>query len=190
MHFDTLPRSAELIFRGRNVFQASLSDEDRAEIELIYGEIRPHFVKPQIDSSLYFDRAIFKLCKKYLCIAENSSQKFCGLGRDTERMELAIEFYRTHIGRGLDVNRLCKAIHISPPQMRRIFKNACNKSPSEVLSQIAIEEACRLMLETRLSLKEIASKCGFAGFPQFFRAFRKQYNSGANEWRKRHRKEI
>jgi AraC-like DNA-binding protein len=46
-----------------------------------------------------------------------------------------------------------------------------------------IEEACRLMAQTALSLKEVATCCGFHGFSEFHRAFKQHTGQSPSHWR-------
>ena len=186
MHFDKIPPGMQKILSDNAPISVPLSAEDAARIRDLCTEVSPHYYRPRMDSDLWHDRVLLKLCI-ILLINGGGAARLSGFNRNAERAQLAIQYYRGHLGKHLTVRDICRAINISPPQLRRIFKEALNETPKEVCTRIALDEACRMAVETPLSLKEISGMCGYAGFSQFFRAFRQCYKMAPETWRKMHR---
>jgi AraC-like DNA-binding protein len=184
MHFETLPLGMQRFFPEVKPFSVPLSPEDADAVREIYLEVAPHYFKPSAQSVLWYQRAVLKLCT--LILGKDAPiPRPDGFDYNAERAQLAIQYYQDHLGDHLTVRNVCQALHISPPQLRRIFRQSFNQSPKDVFTRMALKEACRLAAESSLQLKEIASRCGFAGFNQFYRAFRQRFGSAPDAWRRK-----
>jgi AraC-like DNA-binding protein len=184
LHFETLPLGMQRFFPEVKPFSVPLSREDAAVFQDIYSEVAPHYFKPRAESVLWYHRAILRIC--ILILSKDAPiPRPDGFDHNAERAQLAIQYYQDHLANHLTVRDICRVLHISPPQLRRIFKQSLNESPKHVFMRMALKEACRLALEDTMSFKEIASRCGFAGFNQFYRAFRQRFGSAPDAWRRR-----
>ena len=190
LHFDKLPPGMQMFLPDEATFSMPLSQEQIERIREIYDEVAPHFFKPRIESELWHDRALLGLCAIILGNGVPATGRSAGFDRDAERVQLALDYFRSHLGQHVAVHEVCAALHISPPQLRRIFKKVLKESPKQACTRIALEEACRMALETGMALKEIACLCGFAGFTQFYRVFRQQFKTAPDAWRKRQKAEM
>lgn len=81
---------------------------------------------------------------------------------------------------------LAVALGVSRVTLWRRFEAALRRSPAELLREARMEQARRLLRETRLSVREIARRCGFYHASAFARAFRRIEGLPPDEWR-RHR---
>ncbi|MGO8699102.1 MAG: helix-turn-helix domain-containing protein [Limisphaerales bacterium] len=69
--------------------------------------------------------------------------------------------------------------------LRHGFRKAFGCSPSEMILRVRMQQAQNLLLDSRLSIKEIAARTGYAGQHEFARAFKKHTGMAASEWRQR-----
>lgn len=74
------------------------------------------------------------------------------------------------------------AVGISTAYMRKLFIQVHGKSPKEVFTEITMARARHLLLRPDLSKKEVAVKCGFNAFSQFYRAFTQHVGVTPSEW--------
>lgn len=81
---------------------------------------------------------------------------------------------------------LAVALGVSRVTLWRRFEAAMRRTPAELLREARMEQARRLLRETRLSVREIARRCGFYHASAFARAFRRIEGFSPDEWR-RHR---
>ncbi len=65
----------------------------------------------------------------------------------------------------------------------RRFREAYGLSPKQYLDELRLDQASRLLRESRSSVKEIARACGFASLPYFSRAFRRRFRLSPSQWR-------
>jgi len=67
--------------------------------------------------------------------------------------------------------------------VRHAFRKTFGCSPRDMLIRLRMEHACNLLLETRLSIKEISQNVGYARQHEFYRAFRRHVGCPPSEWR-------
>lgn len=73
----------------------------------------------------------------------------------------------------LSLDDLSKASGMSPKYFCRFFREMSSKTPMEYLNYYRIETACEKLLETELSVTEIALDCGFNDLSYFIKTFKK-----------------
>lgn len=84
----------------------------------------------------------------------------------------AQDLMQAHLGRPLQMPELSRRLGISERSLQRRFQKALGHSPVTELSRIRVERAKALLVQTRLSVSEIADRCGYAETSQLSRAIR------------------
>jgi AraC-like DNA-binding protein len=84
----------------------------------------------------------------------------------------AIEHIQTHYDKPLYNRDLARLSSLSETAFNRLFRAYQGISPAQFIMQIRVREAAILLLNTGLSLEEIAEKCGFPNRAYFSRVFR------------------
>lgn len=76
-------------------------------------------------------------------------------------------------------------IHSLPnyDSLRHGFKRAFGCPPRDMMLRLRLQHAKNLLLESSLSIKEIAQQCGYLRQHEFARAFRQQIGVAPSEWR-------
>ena len=76
-------------------------------------------------------------------------------------------------------------IHALPnyDSLRHGFKRAFGCSPRDMMLRLRIQHAKNLLLETALSIKQIADRCGYQRQHEFARAFRQHAGASPSTWR-------
>jgi hypothetical protein len=67
--------------------------------------------------------------------------------------------------------------------LRHAFKKSFGCSPREMMSNLRMQHAKNLLLESSLSVKEISSRCGFVRQHEFTRAFHERVGVAPSLWR-------
>lgn len=78
-----------------------------------------------------------------------------------------------------------RRIHSLPnyDSLRHAFKRAFGCSPREMMLRLRVQHAQSLLLESKLSIKEIASRCGYERQHEFTRAFSRLTGASPSAWR-------
>jgi AraC-like DNA-binding protein len=71
------------------------------------------------------------------------------------------------------VQDIAKSLKMSPSQVNRIFQQVYGKAPRKYLSEILLNEAKRLLLQTDLSVDHIAMMLGYRTSAHFSRQFKR-----------------
>ena len=77
---------------------------------------------------------------------------------------------------------------LSRSQLYRVFCAETGRSPKQVLTDLRLRRACRLLEDTALSVEEVAASVGFASAQRLGVAFRAQMGIAPTEYRKRCRR--
>ncbi len=67
--------------------------------------------------------------------------------------------------------------------LRHRFRKFAGDSPTRLWARLRLHQAQNLLLESSLSVKQIADRAGFARQHEFARAFRRQFGISPTEWR-------
>ena len=73
--------------------------------------------------------------------------------------------------------RLASETGMSPRQLERLFARYLGRSPKRYYMEIRLERARNLLLQTEMSVMEIALACGFASAAHFSKCYRVTYGS-------------
>jgi two-component system response regulator YesN len=73
------------------------------------------------------------------------------------------------------VEKAAMELHLSPSGMRRAFVSSLGTSPVQYLTELRMNRAVELLINSTLSIKEIAAECGYEDEKYFSRVFKKKY---------------
>jgi AraC-like DNA-binding protein len=96
----------------------------------------------------------------------------------------AKEAIEAHIDGDISLKQLADAVGLSRSHFARAFKKSTGVPPHRWLLGRRIERAQDLLLNSKLSIGQIASRCGFADQSHFTRVFAKLVHVGPGEWRR------
>ncbi len=160
-----------------------ISAADVKRVERLYATLLVQYRKPRLTSNLFFEQGMLEFCQIIIQNMERSAD-VGGATNNSTRVQQALLWHQEHLAAGCSVREVAAALHVSPSHLRRMFEDVLGDAPKRIFQQAALERACRMMGETNFSLKEIAYKCGYHGFSQFYRAFRQHYQVAPEAWRK------
>ena len=108
--------------------------------------------------------------------------------KDTEygtMIAQAIRYIRKHYQERLTLEDTASAVSLSPNYFSRIFNAKMHISFSSYVNRLRVEQAQRLLLNTRLSLVEIAGVVGFEDQSYFSKVFKSFTTLSPGQYRKR-----
>ncbi|MDX2279434.1 MAG: substrate-binding domain-containing protein [Saprospiraceae bacterium] len=83
----------------------------------------------------------------------------------------------------LTVERLSEVFGLSRVQLFRKTKALLGESPNDYIQQVRLKKASKLLVETQLSISEIAYQTGYSSPGYFSTAFKARFACSPSEWR-------
>jgi AraC-like DNA-binding protein len=90
----------------------------------------------------------------------------------SELIRLAHEYIYAHLEDDIDIRAIAAHLGISREHLARVFKQQLGESPSSYLHRKKMMRACKLLLETNLTVSEVGDKLGYASGAAFIRTFK------------------
>ena len=103
----------------------------------------------------------------------------------TDTLSEIVRYCNLHFRERLSLETLENDLHISKFYISHVINERLGEGFNEYLNAIRINEACRLLLESDMSIKEICTEVGFGTVRSFDRAFMQKKGETAREYRKR-----
>lgn len=100
------------------------------------------------------------------------------------RIGEACRYLLDHFDEDLTHEQVAARAGLSPSAFSRLFRRITRQSYTQFLSEIRLGHACRLLLETDLSVAEICFASGFRNLSNFNRRFRHRHQCSPLEWRR------
>ena len=100
------------------------------------------------------------------------------------QLRRAKEMLVSRLDEPISLAELARACKLSPSHFARAFRQTTGQPPHRWLMEQRIEKAKQLLVDTTLSLAEIAQKCGFADQSHFTRVFAQRVRSSPGQWRR------
>ncbi|GBF75138.1 hypothetical protein PA598K_03523 [Paenibacillus sp. 598K] len=103
-----------------------------------------------------------------------------------ESMREAKRWLDAHVVEGAGLAALAEQLGLTPVQLTRRFRAAYDVTPQAYATELKIREAGRLLAGSRLTLHEIAARCGYENGYYLSRVFRQQTGLSPTQYRRRY----
>jgi len=100
------------------------------------------------------------------------------------RVGPAINYVHAHLDKSITVDELANQVALSPSRFAALFKASVGVSPKAYITSQRQALAARRLLESKLSVQEIAYECGYCSMPSFSKLFVKQFGCTPSQWRR------
>ncbi|MFT3688736.1 GlxA family transcriptional regulator [Paenirhodobacter sp.] len=110
--------------------------------------------------------------------------------RDTQRLSIptrigvrhpklaqVIARMETHIEEPVSPATLAEGVNMSTRQLERLFRRYLGRSPKRYYMEIRLQKARNLLMQTEMSVINVALACGFASPSHFSKCYRAQYHT-------------
>jgi AraC-like DNA-binding protein len=87
-------------------------------------------------------------------------------------------------GRAFKVEALAAEFGMSRSHFSHYFRARTALTPARFVTEVRVREAARLLVETRVPLKQIADSCGFANVNHFSKVFRRFHQRSPGAYRR------
>ena len=103
---------------------------------------------------------------------------------ETNRFQKVFSYLITHYKEDISLTKIAGIADLSPTSFCRYFKSMTQQSFVEVLLEFRIKQACHLLLNTDMAIREIAFQSGFYDVPYFNRIFKKKKGVSPKQYKK------
>jgi len=91
---------------------------------------------------------------------------------EKDRIQAIYNYTITNYRKKIDLKEIADVAKISPNSFCKFFKAKSRKTYTQFLTEIRVGQACKLLIEDKLSVKEICFECGFYNFTSFHKSFK------------------
>ncbi|MFZ4261556.1 AraC family transcriptional regulator [Sphingobacterium sp. HJSM2_6] len=114
---------------------------------------------------------ILSQTKHYSPITQDyANSKFNSI--DEERMNSIFNYTFKHFREKIYVEEVANIVSLSVTSFCRYFKQMANKSYFDFLTEVRLNHACRLLINSNYAIKQIAEDAGFENTSNFYRHFK------------------
>ena len=89
-----------------------------------------------------------------------------------DELKIPVQFIRENFHNELSIDQLAEVAHLSISALERRFKKYLAKTPKQFIRQIRLDNARRLLVETKLPIAQVAYQSGFSDHSYFSRHFK------------------
>ena len=105
---------------------------------------------------------------------------------DERRMQQVCEHVFSHYAEPLSLQGMAELTHMNPSAFSRYFKKCSGKNFYAFLTEVRIGQACRLLIESGLSITQVQLSAGFTNQASFNQQFKKLMGMTPMAYRKLH----
>ena len=109
--------------------------------------------------------------------------------QNEERINDIYSYTLKNFHKKINTREIASIAHLSEHSFCRYFKTKTGKTYTGFLHEIRIKHACKLLSDSKMSISQIISECGFINYANFFRYFKQltgktpaEYQKLNNEW--------
>ena len=93
------------------------------------------------------------------------------------KLSQVIQMMETNIEEPISPSILAKDVGMSTRQLERLFRRYLNRSPKRYYMELRLQKARNLLMQTDMSVINVALACGFASPSHFSKCYRAHYNT-------------
>ena len=109
---------------------------------------------------------------------------------ECERMNLVYKYILDNYVRNPSLSDVSRFASMSTAAFCKYFKSRTNKTYTQFLNEIKIGNACKLLIENKISISQISFKIGFNNLTHFNSQFKRIIGLTPTQYQHQHLKEI
>jgi len=94
--------------------------------------------------------------------------------KEDKRLNAIVEFSFANFRRKIELEEVAEVACLCPNYFCRFFKSRTGKTYKQFLNEIKIGHACKLLVESKKNIQQIAYESGFNNFASFYKLFKQQ----------------
>ena len=170
------------------------SPESEQELMTLALDVSPTLNKKQLEKSIkdlpkYSKEKLDAFASLLPLIAEYIEANNLLADTDLTVGQLIKTYVKNNLSRKITLSDLSWKLHCSTVTLTEHFKNEFGITIMEYVMKKRMEKARRLLLNSELSIREVAEECGFSDNEYFSRCFKDVHGVSPNVWRKSQKKD-
>jgi AraC-like DNA-binding protein len=139
---------------------------------------------PPFDKLLFFLRILHDLShtKEFKILCDRSFQDELNYA-DHERINRVQQYVRKNYAEKMTLAQVANEIHMTSESFSRFFSKLMTKPFFSFLNEYRINAACKLLIESDISVTQISYACGFESLPFFYRQFKRYKGNSPRQYR-------
>lgn len=124
-------------------------------------------------------RRLMLLVEALTLISESQMVTLASIGFDhdykeaeNDRINAIYEYTMANFRRHIPTDEIAAIANISPHSFCRYFKSRTRKTYSQFINEIKVGHICKLLIEDKISIKQICFESGFRNFASFHKYFK------------------
>ncbi len=106
------------------------------------------------------------------------------LATEDKEINKAIRYIRQNFRKNIQVSDVVNSTILSRRNLELRFKKSINRSINSEIRRIRVEQICRLLIETEMSISEIAYGLGFSSVEHISRYFKSEIGTNLRDYRR------
>ena len=176
-------KSLQLFNEILGVPKIQLKGEEAREICLLIKRIEKEYLKVNDDYSLGIIRSELHILIAKLFRLKSKENEIVGSRKYLSEFITFQELVEKNATKYTKVKDYAKLIGVSTKTLNTITKTIVHKSAKEFIDEICTKQIKRLLINTELSVKEIAYSSGFEESTNFYKYFKRQTNLTPEQFR-------
>lgn len=103
---------------------------------------------------------------------------------DTDRMNRVYDYIMDHFTEKITLGEVADLAYMTPSSFSRYFKQRSNKTFSQLISELRIGQASKLLVEKDRSIREVCFQSGFRTLSNFNRQFKDIHGMSPTEYKR------
>lgn len=187
-HFTEAPDELEDMLPARGYYRVPLSAGDCQRLHALASRAGKALAHPTELIRVQSLALVSEL--SLIAFRETSPKRLRARPLAHSKTEQALAWYQDHIGEAPGLERVAKAVRVSPAHLRRLFHEATGGSPRKALMRTRMEMAKELIVDAQMVLKEAAPLLGFSDTSALSRAISTYFGISARSLRRRRNDHI
>ncbi|MEY5024956.1 MAG: Xylose operon regulatory protein [Verrucomicrobiota bacterium] len=181
LHFSGIPEALRNALPGNGLARVDVGAEGVGFLRRLHRELVRDYLDPDYASPLVFESALLRLSAFFLK-HQPLTERMSAFDPAAHKVATAVRWLGAHLGEGAGIADAAKAMGITAGHLRSLFLKVQGRSPRGVLAEVTMRTARELLTDRALSMKEVAARCGFRAYSQFYRAFVRHHGMTPTAW--------
>ncbi|HMP88675.1 MAG TPA: AraC family transcriptional regulator [Kiritimatiellia bacterium] len=182
-HFSSVPSLIRKLVDQTGYLTASLSRQQCQQLSRDTGILVRHYQKITEESMLIFNRALLDFC-----LMAVAGMDFKPIPQDVDfnarKVDACIAWYLEHMAERPKLEDVARSANLSVRHLRRLFHLVRGESPQRTFTNIKIERAMDLLVNSSAKIDGVARDCGFSSGSDFCRVFSQIRGISPDAWRR------